>query len=74
MTTGPRYRDRSAAVDRGDELRGKVQIEIDFAIRDGLVDLRRRGRVDKADVCKALGTQQLFGNKLGGVADRGDAH
>jgi len=33
------YGDRSASVDRGYELRGKVQIEVDFVMRDGLVDL-----------------------------------
>jgi hypothetical protein len=68
------YGDRSAAVDRGDELRGEVQVEIYFAMRDSLVDLRRRWRIDKADVGKAFGVQQLFGNKLGGVVDRGGPH
>ena len=68
------YGDRSAAIDGGDELRGKVQIEIYLAMRDSLVDLRRRWRIDKADVGKPFGVQQLFGNKLGGVADRGGPH
>jgi hypothetical protein len=56
------YCDRSAAIDRGDELRGKVQIEIYFAMRDSVVDPRCRWRIDKADVGKAFGVQQLFGN------------
>src|SRR5215472_631375 len=66
-----KYGDRSAAIDGGDKLRGKMLIEIDPAMCDRVVDLYSRWGIDKADLCEALSVQQLLRNKLGGVTDRG---
>src|SRR5438309_11868375 len=48
-----------------------MKIEIDPAMRDRIVNLYGRWGIDKADLSEALSVQQLLGDKLGGVADRG---
>src|SRR5207302_10981905 len=60
---------RHAAIERGDEHRGKIRTEIDLAARDplGCVDARRH----VADIGKAFGPQQLLGDVLRGGANAG---
>src|SRR5215469_1089808 len=65
------YGDRSAAIDRGDKLRGKMLVEIDPAACDRVVNLYSRWSIDKADLSEALSVQQLLRDKLRGMADRG---
>ena len=48
-----------------------MKIEIDPAVRDRIVYLYSRWGIDKAHLSEALSVQQLLGDKLGGVADRG---
>ena len=54
---------RHAAIERGDQHRGKIRTEINLAARDPLrcVDARRY----VADIGKAFGPQQLLGHVLG---------
>jgi len=66
-------RNRRAAIDCGDELRGVMHIEIDRIAGDRLVDLGARSG-DETDVGKPLGAQKFLGNVLRGGANAAGAH
>jgi hypothetical protein len=62
------------AVDRGNELRGKIQREISFAARDHLRGISIRGRLEIANIRQAFGAQQLLSGILRSKTDAGIAH
>jgi hypothetical protein len=73
MYTG-QNRDRRSAVDRGNELRGKIQREIALAARDDLRGVGIRGRLEIANIGQAFDAQQFLGGVLRRETNAGITH
>jgi len=67
-------RDWRSTVDRGNELRGKIQCEIAVAARDDLCGIGIRGRLEIANIGQAFDAQQLLGGVLRSKTNAGVAH
>jgi len=67
-------RNRRTAVDRGDELRRKVQREIAISACNHLRGIGIRGGFQIANISEAFGAQQLLGGVLRGERYAGIAH
>jgi hypothetical protein len=59
-------RNRRTAVDRGNELRGKVQREVAISARNHLRGIGIRGGFQIVNISEAFGAQQLLGGVLRG--------
>jgi hypothetical protein len=65
------YRHLDALIQRGDEHRGKIEAEIDFAAGDPFRRVAPGRQPHVTDIGKALGAQQFFGHVLRGNAEAG---